>query len=81
MRGGDHPTIDWIDLIKLFEAALAQNFVKELVGKLSLVFLRGGDPFVEHHPFNSSHRFFFRNASISDAIEVPPQQLLLLLRT
>jgi len=31
--------------------------------------------------FNAAHRFLFRNASISDAIEVPPQELLLLLRT
>ena len=42
-------------------------------------------PNIEHYelnpPLNPSHRFFFRNASISDAIEVPPQQLLLLLRT
>src|SRR4029434_8121710 len=34
VSSGDHPTIGWIDLVKLFEAALTQDFVKELVGKL-----------------------------------------------
>jgi hypothetical protein len=65
----------------LFEAALAQNFAKELVGKLSLTVLRSGRPLLEHDPLDPSHRFLFRNASVSDAIQVPPQQLLFLLRT
>ena len=40
-----------------------------------------GDPLVEHCMLDPSHRLLFRNASVSDAIEMPLQQLLLLLRS
>jgi hypothetical protein len=33
------------------------------------------------HPLDPSHRFLFRNASVSNAIQVPPEQILLLLRS
>src|SRR5215208_3495188 len=35
----NHPAIGWIYLVKLFEAALAQNSIKKLMGKLSLIVL------------------------------------------
>ena len=36
VRSGDHPTVSSVDLVKLFQAAFAQNPVKELVRKSSL---------------------------------------------
>src|ERR1051325_3898174 len=65
--------------VELFEAALAQDVVKEFVREFSIVVLRSGYPFIEHHSLDTPHRFLFWNTGVGNAIEVPFQQLLLLL--
>ena len=68
MCSGNHPTIGRIDLIKLLEAAFSEDFEKELMRKASLFFLRSGNPFVDHHSFDATNSFLFRDARVGDPI-------------
>ncbi len=81
VRRRHHPTVGRIDLVKFFEVAFTQNLEKKFVWKFSLLIFRGPNPFIDHDPFDPTHRFLFRNASVGYAIEMAIEKLFFLLRT
>ena len=68
VRGGDHPAVSGIDLVKFLEPTFFQNLEKKFVRESALFFLPGGDPFVYDHSLNSADGFLFRNARVGDPI-------------
>jgi len=81
VRGGDHPTVGRVNLIKFLQPALPQNSIEKFVRKSSLLLLRGAYPLVQHDVLDPSHRFLFRNAGVGHAIQMTPQEFFLLLRS
>src|SRR5439155_230481 len=81
VRGGDHPTVARVDLVKLLETTFLEDFEKEFVWKAAFFFLRGGDPFADHYSFDPANGFLFRNARVSDPIQMTTKQLFFFLRT
>jgi hypothetical protein len=58
----------------------AQNLEQELVREEAFALLVGALPFLEHRPFQATHRFLFRYAGVGDAVQVPLEQFLLVVR-
>src|SRR5437899_11363250 len=81
VRGGDHPTVARVDLVKLLKPAFFENLEKELVRKTAFLFLRRGNPFIDDHSLDPANGFLFRDTGVGDSIQMTFEKLFLLLRT
>ena len=61
----------------MFQAAVEQHFVQELVWKRAPAALVGGDPAVADDALEAAHRFLFRNRGVGHPVQVPLEQTLL----
>jgi hypothetical protein len=80
LRGGEHPGILRVNLVKLFVFAAQQNFVKKFVREITLTLFVGVGPDFEHGFFHAAHRFAFRNAGVRHAVHVAIEQRLFVFR-
>ena len=78
--GGDQPAVSRIDLIARLQNPRADHPVEKLVRKMPFAFGLRREPFVQHDPLDAPHGFFFRNARIGDAIQMPIEEPLFVLR-
>src|SRR5436305_13249526 len=68
LRGGEHPTVGRVDLVKFLETAFFEDPIKKFVRKTALFFLCRGHPFIDDHSLDSANGFLFRDTSIGDPI-------------